>query len=140
LATAKVAATLITEVTPAVRRVRALVVHQRNEQRSAISAMLEQTNGVDVIAEAKDSIVGVRAAISQQPDLIVADLDTATMCNMVRAQSMKRSLSQTKIVIVCAEEDLHLADNAGAYGTEVFVLRDGFSPELKARLERLFDA
>jgi DNA-binding NarL/FixJ family response regulator len=126
-------------VAPVLRRVRALVVHHRDDTRSAISAMLENSNRVDVIAEAKDGIVAMRAAFSQQPELIVADVDTAIMCSIARRDSsIRRRFSATTMIVVCGPNDIHLAESLRAFGAEIYVLQDGFSPEFEARLARLF--
>jgi len=138
LATSTLVATNLAEVAPALRRIRALVVHQRTEVRSSISAMLDRTDRVDVIAEAKDGIVGMRAALSHAPDLIVADLDTATICHSARGDSaLKRRLATATMIVICGPNEIHLAETAKTYGAEIYVLHDGFSPEFEARVARL---
>lgn len=141
MASPTVAAGNVTEVAPVLRRVRALVVHHRDDTRSTIAAMLEHTDRVDVIADARDGIVGLRAAFSQRPDLIVADLDTATMCSIARRDSaIKQRLSATKMIVVCNPNDIHLTESLRSFGAEIYVLQDGFSPEFEARLACLFPA
>ena len=131
-----------TQTTP---RIRALIVNDSPKSIADISSILEKDERVDVVATALDGVVGLRAALTHSPDLIVIDMDTAYLSGIEATVLLKQRLPAVKIIIVYADEpctthDSAIATAAVSYGADAFLSSQKLSAECGSQLIRLFPA
>ena len=76
----------------------------------------------DVVGCVRDGRALFEAAIELEPDVIVADLAMPGMSGFDACRSIKSSLPRTKVVLVTAGGDEHVARAAFRAGASAFVL------------------
>ena len=90
----------------------------------------------DVVGAVRDGRALVDAAVALKPDVIVADLTMPGMSGLDACRSIKHSLPKTKVVLVTAGGDEHVARVAFRAGASGFVLKHAASEDLPVAIER----
>jgi DNA-binding NarL/FixJ family response regulator len=105
------------------RSIRVLIADDHAPTRTDIRAILEESPGFQVVAEAHDAAAAVEAAVSELPDVCLLDVQMPGS-GVGAAWEISARLPQTKIVMLTvSREDQHLfaALRAGASG---YLLKD----------------
>jgi len=90
----------------------------------------------DVVGCVRDGHALFEAAIALEPDVIVADLAMPGMSGLDACRSIKSSLPGTKVVLVTAGGDEHVARAAFRAGASAFVLKYAAAQDLVVAIER----
>lgn len=85
--------------------IRVLLVDDHEMVRMGLSAYLESQKDIEVVAEASDGEEGVRLAREKQPDVILMDLVMDGMDGVEATREIKRTLSETKIIVLTSFTD-----------------------------------
>jgi chemotaxis response regulator CheB len=129
----------IMHVEPSCTRIRTLVVNHSSSQTEAIASILERDARIDVIATAKDGIIGLRTALAQVPDLVVIDANAVCHSGLEPAESLKTRLPGAKIIVIC-DDDHYLVGIAKGIGADALLTSSRLSTECESQLVRLFPA
>ena len=87
--------------------------------RCALSGLLEEGSGLEVVAQAGDGEQALELCRRLRPDVVVMDVIMPKMDGIVASRAIKAELPGTVVLMMTASEDLdHLADalKAGAAG------------------------
>ena len=103
------------------RRLRAVVADDAPDMRDCISAIFEIEGGAEVVATASDGISAIRAAYALRPDLVVLDISMPLMNGFQAVPHIKRHLSDTKVLLVSADDDPELGLCALDCGADGFI-------------------
>src|SRR5215510_4093434 len=90
----------------------------------------------EVVGAVRDGRALLEAAVTLEPDVIVADLSMPGMNGIDACRTIKHSLPQTKVVLVTAGGDRHVAHAALCAGASAFVLKHAAADDLLMAIER----
>ena len=112
-------------------KVRVLVVDDSAYNRRTITKMLEEIDGVEVIAYACDGEEGLRKALDLHPDLITLDLEMPRMDGFTFLRIIMQS-RPTPVIVVSARSDDQNVFRALEFGAVEFVAKPSarISPDL----------
>ena len=105
-----------------------LLVEDHELYRMGLSMLLEKADGINLIAEASDGVVGVKKAREFSPDVILMDIGLPNMDGIEATLKIKDFLPEVKVLIFTSrdsEQDVFEAFKAGADG---YIMK-GASPE-----------
>ncbi len=105
-----------------------LLVEDHELYRMGLSMLLEKADGVNLVAEASDGVVGVKKAREFSPDVILMDIGLPNMDGIEATLKIKEFLPEVKVLIFTSrdsEQDVFEAFKAGADG---YIMK-GASPE-----------
>lgn len=87
--------------------------------RQGLRALLEATEGFDVVAEASDGLEAVAAVEREEPDVIILDLSMPDLSGLEALRRIKDKKPQTKVLVLSmhsTSEYVRAALRAGADG------------------------
>ncbi len=112
-------------------RTRILLVDDHSLMRAGLRALLEATDAVEIVAEAKDGEQALLLAQQYQPDLVLMDISMEGVNGIEATGRIRRELPGVRVVIlsmhVTADHITH-ALRAGASG---YVIKDSATSELE---------
>lgn len=100
-------------------RIRIVVADDHELFRRGLRMVLEDEDGIDVVAEVGDGQAAVDAATEEAPDVVVMDVRMPQLSGIEAATRVKDALPATKILMLTIsdeEDDLYEAIKAGANG------------------------
>jgi two-component system response regulator NreC len=98
--------------------------------RSALRALLEADDGVEVVAEAADIEQAVRKVRAYKPDVLVLDLTMPGGSSLHAIPDMRSASPATAIVVLTMEDEPRFAREALRAGAAGFVLKEAADTEL----------
>lgn len=99
--------------------IKVLLVEDHTMTRMGLSLVLEQAEGIELIAEAEDGIAGVEKAAELSPDVILMDIGLPNIDGIEATRRIKESGSDSKVLIFTSrdnEDDVFASFKAGADG------------------------
>ncbi|HLV81188.1 MAG TPA: response regulator transcription factor [Chthonomonadaceae bacterium] len=111
--------------------IRVLIADDHGIVRSGIRTLLEQMEGLEVVAEAADGQEALRLAKSHQPDIAIMDIGMPGLNGVEAAARMAKQLRSLRVIILSmhtSEEHVCQALRAGAAG---YVVKDATTDELE---------
>lgn len=99
--------------------IKVLLVEDHTMTRMGLSLVLEQAEGIELIAEAEDGLSGVEKAAELSPDVILMDIGLPSIDGIEATKRIKESGSDSKVLIFTSrdnEEDVFASFKAGADG------------------------
>ena len=90
----------------------------------------------EVVGSVRDGRALFDAAIQLEPDVIVADLTMPGMSGLDACRSIKSSLPRTRVVLVTAGGDEHIARAAFRAGASAFVMKYAAAQDLVVAIQR----
>lgn len=98
--------------------------------RSALRALLEAGEGVEVVAEAGDIAETVRKVLAYKPDVLVLDVSMPGGSSLASIPDMRSASPDTAIVVLTMEDEPRFAREALRAGALGFVLKEAADTEL----------
>jgi len=120
------------------RRLRAVVADDAPDMRDCISAIFEIEGGAEVVATASDGISAIRAAYALRPDLVVLDISMPLMNGFQAVPHIKRHLSDTKVLLVSADDDPELGLCALDCGADGFLWKGSLVVQCRKQIQLMF--
>lgn len=108
--------------------IKVLLVEDHTMTRMGISLVLEQAEGIELVAEADDGLTGVELARTHMPDVILMDIGLPAIDGIEATKRIKEFNEDSKILIFTSrdnETDVFACFKAGANG---YIMK-GSSPE-----------
>ena len=112
------------------RSIRVVLADDHASMRRSLRLLLENEEGVEVIAEAGDLSSVVRHVHGHQPHVLVLDLGMANGSSIETIGRLRERARDTQIVVLTMDEDPVLAQRALSAGAVGFVLKDRADTEL----------
>jgi two-component system, NarL family, response regulator NreC len=98
--------------------------------RSALRALLEVDDGVEVVAEAADIEQAVRKVRAYKPNVLVLDLSMPGRSSLEAIPDLRSASPATAIVVLTMEDEPRFAREALRAGAVGFVLKEAADTEL----------
>lgn len=111
-------------------RIRVEVIEDDSLLRETMVTLLGLQPDFDVVGQAGDGELGVKVALAQRPDVVLADIAMPVMDGIEATRRIRETLPETAVVMLTncdAEEMLFEALKAGAIG---YVLKSAGLPEV----------
>lgn len=112
------------------RPLRVVVADDHPGLRRSLRLLLEQDDGVEVVADAGDFATTLEQTIALHPDVVVLDLHMPDGSVAERIAQLSVGSARTAIVVVTMEDSAVLARQALTAGALGFVLADSADREL----------
>jgi two-component system response regulator DesR len=80
--------------------IRVLIVEDQRLLRSALSALLDLEDDIDVVGSAGDGLEGMRLTRQLQPDIVIADIEMPKKTGLELADWVSRNKLATRVIIV----------------------------------------
>jgi DNA-binding NarL/FixJ family response regulator len=123
---------------PQITRPRVLLADDHAGILTALQRMLEHS--CEVVACVGDGAAAVEAAAKHQPDLVVLDISMPNMNGIEACRLILQASPQIKIVMLTANDDLEVKQEAFRAGASAFVLKKLMADELPRAIHALFPA
>lgn len=105
-----------------------LLVEDHTMTRMGLSLVLEKAEGIELVAEAEDGLLGVEKALELNPDVILMDIGLPNIDGIEATKRIKETGSESKVLIFTSrdnENDVFACFKAGADG---YIMK-GANPE-----------
>jgi two-component system response regulator NreC len=112
------------------RSIRVVLADDHASMRRSLRLLLENEEGVEVIAEAGDLSSVVRHVHGHQPHVLVLDLGMRNGSSIETIGRLRERVRDTEIVVLTMDEDPVLAQRSLSAGAVGFVLKDRADTEL----------
>ena len=110
--------------------IRVLIVDDQPLIRSALRALLEDSEDIDVVGDASDGVEAVRAVATSRPNVVLMDIRMPHMDGIVATGEIRRAHPSTEVVILTTFDEDGYALNAVRAGAAGFLLKDGDADDL----------
>ncbi len=110
--------------------IKVLLVDDQDLIRSALRALLDGAEGVEVVAEAADGQAAVAAAARHRPDVVVMDIRMPVLDGLEATKQIRGALPSVQVIVLTTydlDDYVFRAVRAGAAG---FFLKDGDAEDL----------
>ncbi len=99
-------------------RLRVLIVDDQLLYAEAISVLLSQQDGLDVVGIAGDGREAIEQALALRPDVVLMDIQMPRLDGISATRRSRRRLPATKVLVMTALNGEHAKDalSAGASG------------------------
>lgn len=109
--------------------VRVLVVDDQAPFRAAMTAVVESTDGFEVVGEAASGEDSVVACQALQPDLVLMDLNLPGIDGLEATRQL-RALPASPVVLLLSTHDADEADDyIASSGAAAYITKGDFGPE-----------
>ena len=110
--------------------IHALVADDHGIVRSGVRMLLDQQDGITVVAEAEDGVEAVEAAIKHKPDVAVLDVSMPRMTGIQATHEIKQHLPDTAVVLLSMHDDQRYFYDALKAGAAGYVLKHSADTQL----------
>ena len=110
--------------------IHALVADDHGIVRSGVRMLLEQQEGIRVVAEAEDGVDAVEAAIKHKPDVAVLDVSMPRMTGIQATHEIKQHLPGMAVVLLSMHDDQRYFYDALKAGAAGYVLKRSADTQL----------
>lgn len=98
--------------------------------REALARLLEETRGIEVIAQAGDGDACLKLAQGLEPDVVVLDYSMPGTDTPLVVRSLRQALPGSKVVILTVHENVHYALKSLESGAHGYVIKSSAASEL----------
>ena len=111
-------------------KIRIVIADDHTIFRQGLRMLLAQEDDMEVVGEAADGTEALELAKKHKPDIILLDIAMPTMDGVKVAGKIKKTLPQTKIIVLTSYSDDQFLFEFLKLGVSGFVLKDSASQEL----------
>ncbi|WP_020182068.1 MULTISPECIES: response regulator transcription factor [unclassified Methylotenera] len=112
------------------RHLKILLVDDHAVVRSGLRRLLENSNGIEVVAEAATGEIAYQLYGEVNPDIVVMDISMPGMGGIESAKRILQRYSHAKIIIFSMHEAVSFASQALKTGVKGFVTKTGMAEDL----------
>lgn len=114
-----------------VRVIRIVIADDHAVVREGIRALLQSTEGIDVVGEAADGLQTLELVRSLEPDLLVLDLSMPEMPGMEVTRRLRSEGSELAILVLSMHDAPEYVLEAVRAGADGYILKDAGPAELR---------
>jgi DNA-binding NarL/FixJ family response regulator len=119
------------------QRLRVLVVDDQLLYAEAISVLLRQQHGLEVVGIAGDGREGIEQAFALRPDVVLMDIEMPRLDGISATRWIRRNLPATRVLVMTAlTGDEHVDDALGA-GAAACIKKFSSAGDLIAAIEQI---
>jgi two-component system, NarL family, nitrate/nitrite response regulator NarL len=107
--------------------------------RQGIRIVLEEVDGLEVVAECEDGAQALAAVLEHGPDVVVLDVSMPEMTGLEVAQRLRDEGSEVAILILSMHDDPEYVLQAVRAGADGYVLKDAPPEELRSAVQTVRD-
>ena len=111
--------------------IRILLADDHELVRAGIRALLQQIDGLQVVAEASDGIEAINLAIACQPDIVLMDVTMPKLGGIPATAKLVHALPGTRVIILSMHSDKEYVLQALDAGAKGYLLKGARLPELE---------
>src|SRR5277367_1506697 len=119
--------------------VRILLVDDFAPWREAMSLMLTNKRGLDVVGEASDGPEAIQKAVELKPDLILLDISLPTLNGIEAARQIFKLVPKSKIIFLSQESSEDVVQEALSTGASGYVVKMMAGRDLFTAMESVLD-
>ena len=110
--------------------IRVAIADDHHLVRSGIRALLEKTDDIEVVGEAKDGRSAIRIIQETNPDVLVMDINMPDLNGIKALEEIQSLKLQTHVVILSMYSDDLVVRQALQFGAKGFILKASVTEEL----------
>ena len=110
--------------------IHALLADDHGIVRTGVRMLLDQQEGIKVVAEAEDGVEAVEAALKHKPDIAVLDVSMPRMTGIQATHEIKQHLPDTAVVLLSMHDDQRYFYDALKAGAAGYVLKHSADTQL----------
>ncbi len=118
-------------------RLRVVIADDHAVVRQGIRGVLEQVEGLEVVAEAADGSEALELIEKHQPDLVVLDVTMPGKTGLEVAKELRDAGSDARVLVLSMHDDPEYVLEAVRAGADGYVLKDVTPAELRAAVSAL---
>ena len=117
--------------------IRVVIADDHAFLRLGLRAVLEDAEGIEVVAEAADGEAALAVVEAQRPDVLVTDINMPRLDGLKLAERVAAEHPATRVLILSMHDDREFARKALAGGAAGYLLKDAGEAELEAAVRAL---
>lgn len=117
--------------------VRILVVDDQVLYAEAVSVLLGQQKGMDVVGVAADGQEAIEQAFALRPDVVLMDIEMPRLDGIAATRWIRRRLPDTKVVVMTALVGNEYVQRALQAGAEACIAKFSHAGELVTAIEQV---
>ena len=114
-----------------------LIVDDSTDVRDALKRLLRPMPSVDIVAEAPDGESAVTLALRHRPTVVLMDISMPGIDGFEATRRIRIAVPESRVIIVTANANSTLAENAADIGAHGFVSKANASEELPRAMDAL---
>lgn len=114
---------------------RVLLADDHRLVRAGLRALLDEIDGVQVVAEAADGIEAVERVLELAPAIALLDIAMPRLSGIAALQRIRAAGSITNVVLLSMHEDIEYVGEAMRAGASGYVIKDAAVEELALALQ-----
>lgn len=127
------------EARPVSEAIRVIIADDHAVVRQGIRTVLEEVDGLDVVAEAADGDEALALATEHEPDVVVLDVTMPGKNGLEVAKELRDEGTGVGVLILSMHDDPEYVLQAVRAGADGYVLKDMAPSELRAAVTAVFE-
>lgn len=119
--------------------VKILLVDSHAMLRDGLRKLLQEIDGVSIVAETSDGGDALKAAESLCPDIVIVDIPMPDRHGLDITASLLRSLPNGKVIVLSSDSSLESAQKALAAGAAAYLIKENPPAELSRAIKAVLD-
>ena len=111
--------------------IRTLIVDDQNLVREGIKILLEKTDEIEIVADAKNGKSALEKIEILRPDVVLLDIDMPGIDGLTVAEQVRLKFPQTEIIMLSSHQEPSYIERATASGAKGYLFKDATSQELE---------
>jgi DNA-binding NarL/FixJ family response regulator len=120
------------------RSIRILLIDDHAIIRDGLRDLIESRPGMVVVGDAGASVAALNLATTEQPDVIVLDLDLGDESGLDLLPKLLETVAEARVIILTGTRDHELRDRAIDLGARGVVLKENGAIELLNAIEKVY--
>ena len=116
-----------------------LVADDHGIVRAGIRMLIEQQEGMTVVAEAEDGVEAVEKVIERRPDVAILDVSMPRMTGLQAAREIKAHSPNTRVLMLSMHDDERYSFDALKAGASGYVLKRAADTDLIGAVRTVAD-
>ena len=114
---------------------RILLVDDHSLVRSGLRMLLEQVDGLEVVAEAGDGRMGVQLALEHRPDVVIMDIGMPELNGLDATRKIKQRLPEVAVILLSMYSGDEYVTVAMENGADAYLVKDAAEVELELAIQ-----
>ena len=102
-------------------KIKLMIVDDMESVRQSLSTILELTNDLEVIGEARDGLEAIQKLEVLKPDVVLMDLEMPMLDGLETTQRVKDIYQDIKVVMITIHDSTDNREKAAHVGVDAFI-------------------